>query len=362
MKKDTAGERVKKQNKKTMNIGGRFIGEGNPVFLIAEMSANHNQSFEDAVSIIRSAKEAGADAVKLQTYTPDTITIDSGKEYFRIKGGLWDGENLYSLYKKAYTPWDWQPRLKRIADELGILLFSTPFDKTAVDFLEDMDVPAYKVASFELVDLPLIEYIAARGKPVIMSVGMATLAEIEDAVNTARGAGAKEIALLKCTSAYPAPAEDINLKTISHLADAFGVVTGLSDHTAGMAVPVAAVSLGARIIEKHFTLSRAAGGPDAAFSLEPPEFAAMAEAVRAVEKAIGKVHYGLTAAEEQGRTFRRSLFAVRDIKRGEAFTDGNVRSIRPGHGLPPKFLKKILGKKAARDVEKGTPLDWDMLE
>ncbi len=347
--------------KTSMNIGGRLIGKDSPVFLIAEMSANHNQSFEDAVAIIRAAKEAGADAIKLQTYTPDTITIDSNKEYFRIKGGLWDGENLYNLYKKAYTPWEWQPTLKKIADELGIILFSTPFDKSAVDFLHEMDVPAYKVASFELVDLPLIEYIASKRKPVIMSVGMATLEEIEEAVNTARAAGAAGIALLKCTSAYPAPPDEINLKTIRHLARAFDVVAGLSDHTTGIAVPVAAAALGAKIIEKHFTLSRARGGPDAAFSLEPAEFKAMAEAVRTAEKAIGKVHYGLTPGEEQGKVFRRSLFAVRDIKAGETFTEENVRSIRPGQGLPPKYIKKILGKKAARDLEKGTPLGWDML-
>ncbi|MDA8326256.1 MAG: pseudaminic acid synthase [Nitrospiraceae bacterium] len=331
--------------KTSMNIGGRLIGKDSPVFLIAEMSANHNQSFEDAVAIIRAAKEAGADAIKLQTYTPDTITIDSNKEYFRIKGGLWDGENLYNLYKKAYTPWEWQPTLKKIADELGIILFSTPFDKSAVDFLHEMDVPAYKVASFELVDLPLIEYIASKRKPVIMSVGMATLEEIEEAVNTARAAGAAGIALLKCTSAYPAPPDEINLKTIRHLARAFDVVAGLSDHTTGIAVPVAAAALGAKIIEKHFTLSRARGGPDAAFSLEPAEFKAMAEAVRTAEKAIGKVHYGLTPGEEQGKVFRRSLFAVRDIKAGETFTEENVRSIRPGQGLPPKYIKKILGKR-----------------
>ncbi|MDA8090432.1 MAG: pseudaminic acid synthase [Nitrospiraceae bacterium] len=344
-----------------IRISNSLIGKDSPVFLIAEMSANHNQSFDDAVTIIRAAKEAGADAIKIQTYTPDTITIDSNKEYFRIKGGLWDGENLYGLYKKAYTPWEWQPRLKKIADELGIILFSTPFDKTAVDFLHEMDVPAYKVASFELVDIPLIEYISSKGKPVIMSVGMATLGEIEDAVKAARNAGAPEIALLKCTSAYPAPYDEINLRTIPHLASAFDVVAGLSDHTTGIAVPVASVALGAKIIEKHFTLSRARGGPDAAFSLEPHEFKAMAEAIRAAEKAVGTVHYGLAEGEKASRVFRRSLFVVRDIKAGEIFTEENVRSIRPGHGLAPKYVKKVLGKKAAKDIEKGTPLSWDML-
>ena len=242
------------------HIGGRRIGEKHPAFVIAEMSANHNQSFGDAVAIIRAAKEAGADAIKLQTYTPDTITIDSDKEYFRIKGGLWDGEILYGLYKKAYTPWEWQPKLKKIADELGILLFSTPFDKTSVDLLQEMNVPAYKIASYELIDIPLIEYIAAKGKPIIMSVGLATLGEIEEAVNAARNAGAPEIALLKCTSAYPAPPDEINLKTIPHLANAFDVVAGLSDHTTGIAVPVASIALGASVIEKHFTLSRDRGG------------------------------------------------------------------------------------------------------
>jgi pseudaminic acid synthase len=344
-----------------IEIAGEKVGRDFPVFIIAEMSANHRQEFDEAVRIIRAAKKAGADAVKLQTYTPDTLTMDSDSEHFRIKGTLWEGETLYSLYKRAYMPWEWHPKLKEVAEEEGIILFSTPFDRTAVDFLEEMNVPAYKVASFELVDIPLIEYIAGKGKPLIMSTGMATLEEIKEAVNAARAAGSKEIALLKCTSAYPAPPEEMNLRTIPDLAETFGVVSGLSDHTTGIAVPVAAVSLGASIIEKHFTLSRAKGGPDSAFSLEPDEFGAMVEAVRVAEKALGAVHYGLTKEEEKSRVFRRSLFVVKDMKAGDIFTEDNVRSIRPGHGLPPKHLKSIIGKKASKNIKGGTPLGWEMI-
>jgi pseudaminic acid synthase len=344
-----------------IKIGEKTIGGKHPTFIVAEMSANHHQNFDEAVKIIRAAEECGADAVKIQTYTPDSLTIDSDQEYFRIKGTIWEGENLYSLYEKAYTPWEWQPKLKKIADEIGIMLFSTPFDRTSVDFLEAVDVPAYKIASFELVDIPLIEYVAGKGKPIIMSTGLATIEEIAEAVATARKAGARDIALLKCTSGYPALPEEMNLKTIPHLAMEFGVVAGLSDHTVGIAVPVAAVALGACIIEKHFTLSRTVPGPDSAFSLEPEEFKAMAEAIRTAEKAIGEVHYGLTAGEGESRAFRRSLFVVKDVKAGETFTEENVRSIRPGQGLAPKYIKKVLGKKAARDIEKGTPLEWDML-
>lgn len=345
-----------------MRINGRNIGKGQPVFIVAEMSANHRQDFDEAVRIIRAAKDCGADAVKLQTYTPDTLTIDSDNEYFKVKGTIWEGETLYSLYKRAYTPWDWHPKLKEAADEFGITLFSTPFDSRAVDFLEQMDVPAYKIASFELVDIPLIEYTASKGRPVIMSTGMASLCEISEAVEAAVKAGADGVALLKCTSAYPAPPEEMNLQTISHLAEAFNVVTGLSDHTMGIAVPVASVALGASIIEKHFTLSRAGGGPDVAFSLEPDEFKAMVEAVRAVEKAIGTVQYDVTEKEEKSRAFRRSLFAVKDIKAGETLTGENIRSIRPAHGLPPKYLKEITGGKAKEDIKKGTPLNWNMVQ
>jgi pseudaminic acid synthase len=332
------------------------------VYIIAELSANHNQNFEQAVALVRAAKEVGADAVKLQTYTPDTLTVPSDKEYFRIGGGtLWDGRTLYDLYSEAYMPWEWQPTLKEIADDIGIDLFSTAFDPMAVDFLEEMGVPIHKVASFEIVDIPLIEKMARTGKPLIISTGMATLGEVEEAVQAARRAGATQVALLKCTSAYPAPPEEMNLRTIPHLAEAFGVPVGLSDHTLGIAVPVAAAALGACIVEKHFTLSRDIPGPDSAFSLEPHEFKAMVDAIRTVEKALGEVHYGVGEREAQSRVFRRSLFVVKDMKTGEVFTDENVRSIRPGYGLPPKYLPEILGRRAVRDIEKGTPLSWNLV-
>ncbi len=345
-----------------LKIADRRIGPGNPTYIIAELSANHGQDFDQAVRLVRAAKEAGADAIKLQTYTADTLTIRSDRPEFRVGGGtLWDGRTLYDLYCEAYTPWEWQPRLKLLADQIGIDLFSTPFDPSAVAFLERMNVPAYKVASFELVDLPLIEQIARTGKPMIMSTGMATLAEIGEAVATARHAGARGIALLKCTSAYPAPPEAIHLRTIAHLSEAFDVPAGLSDHTLGIAVPVAAVALGATIVEKHFTLSRAVPGPDSAFSLEPNEFKAMVEAIRTAEKALGRIHYGLENQEEASRVFRRSLFVVKDMKAGDEFTGDNVRSIRPGHGLPPKYLADVLGRSATMDVSRGTPLSWDLV-
>ena len=343
-----------------MKISNREIGKEHPTFIIAEMSANHNQDFDEAVKIIKAAKECGADAIKLQTYTPDTMTIECDKECFKIKGTIWEGENLYNLYKKAYTPWEWQPKLKKIADEIGIICFSTPFDYTSVDFLEEMNVPAYKVASFELVDIPLIKYIAGKGKPIIMSTGMATLSEIEEALEAARGKGVKEMALLKCTSGYPASPDEMNLKTIPHLAEAFKVVAGLSDHTLGTAVAVASVSLGASIIEKHFTLSRSVDGPDSAFSLEPTEFKAMVEAIRTAEMALGEVFYGVSEQEAQTRVYRRSLFVVQDVKAGELLTAENVRSIRPGYGLAPKHLENFLGQRAAMDIDRGTPLNWDM--
>lgn len=342
-----------------IEINDRLIGPNYPTYIIAEMSANHNQDFEQAVKILEAAKESGADAVKLQTYTPDTITIDCDKSYFQIgKGTIWAGRNLYDLYGEAYTPWEWQPKLKEIANDLGLDLFSTPFDHSAVDFLEKMKVPAYKVASFEVVDLPLIRRIAQTGKPMIMSTGMATVAEIDEAVRTARQAGATQIALLKCTSAYPAPPEGMNLRTIPHLAQAFGVPTGLSDHTLGIVVPVGAVALGACIVEKHLTLSRDVPGPDSAFSLEPHEFKAMVEAVRTGEKALGMVHYGVSEREASSRTFRRSLFVVREMKAGELFTTENVRSIRPGYGLHTRYLDEIVGRRASQDIKRGTPLNW----
>jgi pseudaminic acid synthase len=346
-----------------ITIGKRTIGPGQPVYVIAEVSANHHQNFEEAVKIVHAAKDAGADAVKLQTYTADTITIDSDRPHFRVGGGtIWDGRNLHDLYREAYTPWEWQPKLKFAANDLGMDCFSSAFDATAVEFLGKMGVPAHKVASFELVDIPLIRKMAQTGKPLIMSTGMASLEEIEEAVQTARQAGAKQIALLKCTSAYPAPPEEMNLRTIPELSIRYGVPAGLSDHTMTISVPVAAVALGACIIEKHITLSRSTPGPDSAFSLEPHEFKAMVHAVREAEKALGAVHFGLSEKEAGMRAFRRSLFVVQDVKQGEPFTAENVRSIRPGHGLHTRHLEEVLGRRAARNVERGTPLSWDLLD
>jgi len=345
-----------------LEIKDKKIGENYPVFIVAELSANHLQKFDNAVRLIKAAKEAGADAVKLQTYTPDTITIDCDNEYFRIKQGtLWDGKTFYQLYKEAYTPWEWQPKLKEIAESEGLIFFSSVFDKSAVDFLEEIDVPAYKIASFEITDIPLIEYVASKGKPVIISTGIATLSDIEEVVNACKRMGNNQIALLKCTSAYPAPLEEINLRTIPNMAATFKTVVGLSDHTLGISVPIASVALGACIIEKHLTLDRSLGGPDAAFSLEPEEFRAMVKAVREVEKALGEVSYELSEKIKRSREFSRSLFVVKDIKAGEVFTEENVRSIRPGYGLPPKFLKEVLGRRAACDIKSGAPLEWEMI-
>lgn len=343
----------------TFAVNGRPIGMGHPAYIIAEVSANHNHDFDQAVRIIEAAKEAGADAVKLQTYTPDTLTIDCHNEYFQIGAGtIWEGRNLYDLYGEAYTPWEWQPKLKDIANDLGLDLFSTPFDASSVDFLEQMDIPVFKIASFEIVDLQLIQRIARIGKPIIMSTGMATLAEIGEAVQTIRKEGNDQLVLLKCTSAYPSPPEEMNLRTIPHLAQAFDVPVGLSDHTLGIAVPVAAVAMGACIIEKHFTLSRSAPGPDSAFSLEPHEFKAMVEAIRIAEDALGCIDYSITDKEESSRVFRRSLFVVKDMKAGEAFAAENVRSIRPGYGLHTRYYQLVLGKVAAYDIARGTPLQW----
>lgn len=346
-----------------MQIGRNKIGPGYPTYIVAELSANHNQDFDHAVRIIHAARDAGANAVKLQTYTPDTITIRSDREEFRIGGGtLWDGRTLYELYGEAYTPWDWQPKLKQVADDLGLDLFSSPFDSSSVEFLEKMGVPAHKLASFELVDIPLIQKMARTGKPLIVSTGMATLAEIEEAVQAARAAGAKQIVLLKCTSAYPASPDDMNLRTIPELAREFEVPVGLSDHTTGIEVPVAAVALGACVIEKHITLSRADLGPDSSFSLEPHEFKAMVAAVRIAERALGKVHFGAVTHEVKNLNFRRSLFVVEAVKRGEYFNCDNLRSIRPAHGLHTRHFPEVLGKRARRDIERGTPLAWDLVE
>ncbi|MGC2645393.1 MAG: pseudaminic acid synthase [Candidatus Sulfotelmatobacter sp.] len=346
----------------SIQIGKRSIGERQPTYVIAEMSANHGQEFDESIKIVRAAKECGADAVKLQTYLPDTMTIACERKEFRISGGtIWDGRNLHDLYREAYTPWEWQPELKRIAEDLGMDCFSSAFDSTAVDFLEKMDVPAHKIASFELVDIPLIQKMARTGKPLIMSTGMATLEEIDEALQSARDAGATQIALLKCTSAYPAPPEEMNLRTIPKMQRRFHLPVGLSDHTMGIAVPVAAVALGACIIEKHLTLSRSVPGPDSAFSLEPQEFKAMVDAVRIAEKALGEVHFGLSEKEKASRAFRRSLFVVEDVKQGEVFTAENVRSIRPGNGLHTRHLNDVLGKSAAHGIKRGTPLSWDFV-
>ncbi len=326
------------------------------------MSANHGQDFNQAIRIIHAMKEAGADAVKLQTYTPDTMTLKSDRPEFRIGAGtVWEGKTLYELYGEACTPWEWQPKLKEKAEELGMHCYSTPFDASAVDFLESMDVPAYKIASFELTDLPLIAYVARRGKPLVISTGMGTAEEIQGAVDCARGAGNNQIILLKCTSAYPAMPEEMNLRTIPDMAQRFSVPVGLSDHSLELSVPIAAVSLGACVIEKHFCLSRKERGPDTAFSLDPQEFRAMVDAVRMAEKALGHVSYEMSAKEQASRVFRRSLFAVRDIAAGEAFTHENVRVIRPAHGLPPSALQGVLGKKASCAIERGTPLSADLI-
>lgn len=338
------------------------IGPGHSVCVVAEMSANHNHDFNQAVNIIEEAKRAGADAIKIQTYTPDTLTIDCNNKYFKIKGTIWEGRNLYDLYREAFMPWEWQPRLREIADNIGICLFSTPFDDTAVEFLEKINVPAYKIASFEIVDLPLIRCVARTGKPIIMSTGMATLAEIKEAVSVIRETGNHQIALLKCTSAYPARAEEMNLSTIPHLSETLKVPVGLSDHTIGTTVAITAVTLGARIVEKHFTLSRETPGPDTAFSLEPHEFKEMVEAIRTAEKAIGNIDYKIGKDESKSLVFRRSLFVVEDVKAGESLTDKNVRSIRPAYGLSPKYYQDILGKKASRNIKRGTPLSWDLLK
>ncbi len=346
----------------SITIGKRRIGAGEPVYIIAELSGNHNQDLAQAVRLVHAARDAGADAVKLQTYTPDTLTIDCDREWFRISGGTpWDGRTLYDLYREAFTPWEWHAPLQAEAHALGLDFFSTAFDASAVEFLESLAVPAHKIASFENADLPLIERVARTGKPVILSTGMARLSTIEEAVATARGAGAGGVTLLKCTSAYPAPPEAMHLRTIPHLAQAFQTPVGLSDHTLAPTLPVAAVALGAVIIEKHLTLTRSVPGPDTAFSLEPAEFREMVQTVRTAEKALGAVSYGTTAAEEKSSVFRRSLFAVSDIRKGEPFTERNVRSIRPGHGLAPKHFQEILARAAASDISRGTPLAWNLI-
>lgn len=345
--------------KKKIKIGNRYVGEGERTFLVAEVSANHLQDYGRAEAIIRAAKEAGADAVKLQTYTPDTITLDCDNDYFQItQGTIWDGTTLHKLYEQAYTPWEWQPKLMEFANGLGMECFSSPFDATAVDFMREMDMPAYKVASFEINDIPLIRRIARIGKPVIFATGIAYLEDIERALAVCKEEGNEQAILLKCTSTYPSPYEDMNLKVIPHMAETFDCLAGLSDHSMGTAVAVASVALGAKMVEKHLTLSRSDGGPDAAFSMEPEEFRKMAEEIRIVEKALGRVTYDLTEKQKKSREDGRSLFVVKDIKAGEALTEENVRSIRPAFGMHTMYYDEIIGKKARTDIAKGTPLDW----
>lgn len=346
-----------------MRIADRQIGNGAPTYVIAELSANHRQRLESAVQLVDAAADAGADAVKLQTYRPDTITIDVHRPEFRIGSGtVWDGRMLYDLYAEAFTPWEWHEPLQRRATERGMHFFSSPFDHTAIDLLESLHVPAYKIASFEIVDVGLIARVAATGKPMIISTGMATLEEIEEGIGAARDAGATELALLKCTSAYPAPPEETNLRTIPDMAARFGVPIGLSDHTLGTSVPIAAVGIGAAIIEKHLTLSRTDGGPDGGFSLEPGEFAKMVEGIRTAQRAIGQVSYEPSAHETSSRALRRSLFAVEDIRAGELLSTTNVRSIRPGQGLHTRYLPMLVGRRAVRDIERGTPMAWDLVD
>lgn len=343
--------------------GMRKIGKGQSCFVIAEISGNHNQDINKAFKIIDVVAEAGADAVKLQTYTADTITINCDKEYFQVKvNDAWKGQTLYNLYKKAYTPWDWQPKLKEYAEKKGLILFSTPFDNTAVDFLEKMNVELYKVASFEVVDIPLLERIGKTKKPVIMSRGMALTEEIELAIKTLRDNGSPQVAVLHCVSSYPAKPEEMNLATIPDIKKKFNVIAGLSDHTLGQEISIASVALGANIIEKHVTLSRADGGSDAGFSLEPKELKCLVKSIREVESAIGVPSYGTGEKESENVVFRKSLFVVKDVKKGEEFTEQNVRSIRPGQGLAPKFYHEVIGKKAASDIERGEPLNWEMIE
>lgn len=346
-----------------IKIGKSFVGKNNRTFIVAELSANHGHDINIAKDTIKAAKEVGADAIKIQTYTADTLTIDCDNEYFRLSGGtIWDGRTLYDLYSEAFTPWEWQKELMEYANSIGLVFFSAPFDKTAVDFLEELYVPAYKVASFEIMDIPLVEYIASKGKPVIISTGVATLSDIEEAVDACKRMGNNQIILLKCTSSYPAKIEDANLKTILNMKETFGVEVGVSDHTLGITVPIAAVALGAKVVEKHFILDKSIGGPDSSFSLEPAEFKQMVDSVRDAEKALGKVDYSMSEKKRSSRLLGRSLFVVKDISAGETFTEDNVKSIRPGYGIAPKHIKNFIGKKARKDVKRGTPVDWSFLD
>lgn len=346
-----------------MKIGNSSIGGDSPCFIIAELSANHNGNLQVAIDTIRAAKKAGADAIKLQTYTPDTLTIDCDNEYFRIQGGtLWDGKTLYQLYGEAFTPWEWHEKLFEVAEEEGLVCFSSPFDITAVDFLENLEVPAYKIASFEIQDIPLIKYTASKGKPIIISTGIAEEKDILLAVNTCREVGNNEIILLKCTSSYPAPLELANLNTIKDLKEKFNVEVGFSDHTYGSLAPTIATALGAKVIEKHFILDKSIGGPDADFSLDLKEFTEMVDKVRDTEKLLGSISYEVSEKVEKNRKFARSLFVIKDVKKGDIITEQNVKSIRPGYGLHPKFYEEILNKEFDKDVKKGQPLSFKMIK
>lgn len=343
-------------------INNREIGQNHPAYIVAEMSANHNQSYEEAVKIVETAKDCGADAIKLQTYTPDTLTIDCDNKFFRIENTIWKGKKLYDLYKESYTPWEWHPKLKNVAEKIGLDFFSTPFDASAVNFLEKLNIPVFKIASFEIVDFPLIHKVAKTGKPIIISTGMAKIEEIEEAVSILKKTGCTELALLKCTSSYPAKPEYANLRTIPHMFKTFNLPIGLSDHTPGIAVPIAAISLGACIVEKHFTLSRKNSAADSSFSLEPQEFKSMVDNIRIAEKALGTVSYTISESQRAAFNFRKSLFVVEDINAGQKFSLENVRSIRPGDGIHTKYFKKIMGKKAIKNAAKGTPVTWDLVE
>lgn len=345
-----------------VKIGNRYIGEGCPVYMIAEMSANHAGSIERAKEIIHAAKESGADCIKVQTYTPDTLTIDCDNEYFQVRNGTWNGENLYRLYGKGYMPWEWQGALKEEADRVGIDFLSTPFDTTSVDFLEKLGLEFYKIASFEMVDLPLVEYIASKGKPVIMSTGMATLEEIKEAVETVYKTGNHQLVLLRCSSAYPANPARMNLRTIQDMRNRFQIPIGLSDHSMGSLSAVTSVALGAAVVEKHFCISREIENPDASFSMTPEEYEAMVRDIRMAEAALGEPSYGVSPEEESSRVFRRSVFVVKDIARGEELTGENTHIIRPGYGLKPKYHRDILGMRADRDLKRGTPVSFDALE
>lgn len=346
-----------------IKIGKNVIGPTHRPFIIAEMSGNHNQSLDRALAIVDAAAASGAQALKIQTYTADTMTIDVDAKEFRIEdsGSLWAGKSLHTLYREAYTPWEWHRPIFDRARQLGMEPFSTPFDASAVDFLEDLDVSFYKVASFENTDIPLIKKIAATGKPVIISTGMASIAELDETVKAARGAGCKSLILLKCTSTYPATPENTNLRTIPHLRDLFDLQVGLSDHTMGIGAAVAAIALGATVIEKHFTLSRADGGVDSAFSLEPDELQNLVVECERAHQALGRVSYGATKNEKKSLQFRRSLYIVKDVEAGETFDEENVRAIRPGLGLPPKHIEQIMGRRAAKDIKRGTPASWDLI-